>query len=191
MTVSLVNPHCRSNSKNLAANADGAEAQDYVATGDGAAETLHGAEAGEQEHLIELMAQVDAVWAGNNLVADHLAVLVHGNINEQAVRKRELHVVLLGRPGRWIIGKGDQFRGTENIQRHVIGNGAHGDPWSDELQDQNKNEDGREKSAGSGNRKRAENIVEQKFRPIAQPACTAAEILGRKDLRSSYANAHS
>jgi len=29
----------------------------------------------------------DAVRAGNNLVADHLAVLVHGDIDEQAVRK--------------------------------------------------------------------------------------------------------
>jgi len=77
------------------------------------------------------MAQVHAVRAGNNLVADHLAVLVHGDIDEQAVGKSKLNVVLLGRPGRWILGKADEFRGAEDIQRYIIGNGAHGDPGSD------------------------------------------------------------
>src|SRR6266403_3247880 len=151
MARSLVNPHPRINRKSLpallrlhggkmptltwlseetrfmlAADADGAEAEDYVAAGDGAAEALHGAEAREKEHLIELMAQVHAVRAGNNLVADHLTVLIHGDINEQAVRKGKLDVMLLRRPGRWVLGKADQLRG-EDIQRHVIRNGAHGD----------------------------------------------------------------
>src|SRR6266403_2951263 len=189
MARSLVNPHPRINRKSLpallrlhggkmptltwlseetrfmlAADADGAEAEDYVAAGDGAAEALHGAEAREKEHLIELMAQVHAVRAGNNLVADHLTVLIHGNIDEQAVRKGKLDVMLLRRPGRWVLGKADQFRGAEDIQRHVIRNGAHRDSGSDQLQDQNKNENGGEKSAGSRNGERAKNIVEQKFR---------------------------
>src|SRR5258708_36224146 len=99
---------------------------------------------------MELMAQVDTVRAGNSLVADHLVVLIHGDIDEQAVRKGKLDVMLLRRPGRWVLGKADQFRGAEDIQRHVIGNGAHGDSGSDKLQDQNKNENGGEKSAGSG-----------------------------------------
>ena len=40
----------------LAADAHGAEAQDYVASGRGAAEAQHWAETREQEHLVELMA---------------------------------------------------------------------------------------------------------------------------------------
>src|SRR5258706_4864682 len=121
MARSLVNPRCRINQKNLSApprlqggtmpvlneetritlasDADGAEAQNYVAAGGGAAETHHGTEAREQEHLIELMAEVDALGAGDNLVGDHLAVLIHGDIDEQTVRERKLHIVLLGCPG--------------------------------------------------------------------------------------------
>ena len=57
-----------------AADVDGAEAQDYVAAGGGAAEAEHRAETGEQEHLVELVAQVEAARTGQNLVADHLAV---------------------------------------------------------------------------------------------------------------------
>src|SRR6266403_238106 len=215
MARSLVNPHPRINRKSLpallrlhggkmptltwlseetrfmlAADADGAEAQDYVAAGDGAAEALHGTEAREQEHLIELMAQIHAVRAGNDLVADHLAVLVYGDINEQAVGKSKLNIVLLRRPGRWILGKADEFRGAQDIQRHVIGNGAHGDPGSDKLQDQNENENGGEKSAGSRNGERPKNIVEQEFRAIANFAHAAVKILRGNGLRGGYANTH-
>src|SRR6266403_4950855 len=215
MARSLVNPHPRINRKSLpallrlhggkmptltwlseetrfmlAADADGAEAQDYVAAGDGAAEALHRTESREKEHLIELMAQVHAVRAGNNLVADHLAVLIHGHINEQAVGKSKLNVVLLGRPGRWVLGKADQFRGTKDVERHIIGNGAHGDSRSDKLQDQNKNENGGEKSAGSRNGERPKNIVEQKFRAIANFAHAAGKILRGNSLRGGYTDAH-
>src|SRR5882762_11441184 len=106
------------------------------------------------------MAQVNAVRAGNNLVANHLAVLIYGDINEQAMRKSKFDVMLLRRPRRRIVGEADQFGGPKNIQRHIIGNGAHGDPGSDKLQDQNKNENGGEESAGSRNGERAKYVVE-------------------------------
>src|ERR1700675_481766 len=104
------------------------------------------------------MAQVDTVRTRKNLVADHLAMLIDGDIDEQAVRERKLNVVLLGRPGGRVIEKGDQPREAEDIERHVVGDGAHGDSGNNELQDDGKNENGGEKSAGGRKRQRTENI---------------------------------
>ena len=70
-----------------------------MAAGGGPAEAQHRTEAREEQHLIELMTQIHASWTGENLVANHLAVLVHGDIEEQTVGKRELRVVLLRSPG--------------------------------------------------------------------------------------------
>src|SRR6266404_2900604 len=98
--------------------------------------------------------------------------------------------MLLGRPGGWVIGKSDQFRRAEDIQRHVIGHGANSDSRNDQLQDQSKNDNRGEKSARGRNGKRAENIVEQKFRPVADSAHAAGKILGGNSLRGGHANAH-
>jgi len=64
----------------LAANANGAEAEDHVATRCWAAKAHHRTETREEQHLIELVAQVETLRPGQNLVRDHLAVLVHCNI---------------------------------------------------------------------------------------------------------------
>ena len=69
----------------LAADVDGAEAKDHVTAGGGPAEAKHGAETGEKQHLVELVAQVNAVRAGEDLVADHASVGVYGHVQEKTV----------------------------------------------------------------------------------------------------------
>src|SRR4029077_19649627 len=86
---------------------------------------------------------------------------------------------------------GEQFRRAKDVERHVIGNGAHGDSGDDELQDDDENKNGGEKSAGGRKGERAENVVEQKLRAIADSLQAAGQILGRKGLRGGNANAHS
>ena len=81
----LVRGH-RTNAPSLAANADGAEAEDHVAAGSWPAEAHHWTEARKEQHLIELVPQIEALWSGQNLIGDHLAVLVDGDIQKQAVR---------------------------------------------------------------------------------------------------------
>jgi len=69
-----------------------------MAAGRGPAKTHHRAEAGEQKHLVQLMPHVPAVRSGKNLIIHHLAVLIHGHVHEQTVRKRKFGFVLFGRP---------------------------------------------------------------------------------------------
>src|SRR5262245_60492279 len=96
----------------LAANANGAEAEDHVATRRRAAEAHHWAKAREEQHLIELVAQVETLRPGQDLVSDHLAVLIDGDVQEQAVWQRQLEVMLLRRPGLRVVRKGDELRRT-------------------------------------------------------------------------------
>ena len=89
----------------LAVDPHGAEAEHHVAAGSGASKAEHGAEAGEEQHLIKLVAQIDAVRAGEDLIVDHLALGVHGYVEEQAMRKRKLGVVLFGGPSLRVVRK--------------------------------------------------------------------------------------
>src|SRR5208282_632946 len=85
----------------LAANAYRAEAEDDVAAGGGPTKTHHRAEAGEEQHLLELMTQIGAVRSSKNLVIGHLAMGVDGYIDHETMRQRKLKLVLLGRPRLW------------------------------------------------------------------------------------------
>src|ERR1700686_4256255 len=121
-------------SRDLAADADGAEAQDYVAAGGGPAEAQHRTEAGEKQHLIELMTQIDTRWSGQNLVAHHLAVLMDSDIQQEAMRQRELQIMLLGSPGLRIVRERKQLSGTQNVEGDIVGDGPHGNAGRDQLQ---------------------------------------------------------
>src|SRR5580700_8338797 len=72
----------------LAADTNSAEAEDDVAAGGGPAKAHHGAEAGEEKHLVQLMAQIGAGGSGKNLIVSHLAVGIDGDVDEKAMRKR-------------------------------------------------------------------------------------------------------
>src|SRR5580692_340440 len=87
----------------LAADTNGAEAEDDVAAGSGPAEAHHRAKAGEKKHLVELMAQIRAVRTSENLVTGHLAVVVDGYVDEKTMRKGKLYFVLLRRPSLRIV----------------------------------------------------------------------------------------
>ena len=96
-----------------------------MAAGRGPAKTHHRAEAREQKHLVQLMPHVPAVRSGKNLIIHHLAVLIHGHVHEQTVRKRKFGFVLFGRPVAGIVGEREQFRRLHQIQRHIVLNRLH------------------------------------------------------------------
>ena len=52
---------------------------------------------------------------------------VDGDIDQQPMRQRQLDVLLLRRPGLRIVRERHQLGGTQNIERHIVGDGAHGD----------------------------------------------------------------
>jgi len=72
----------------LAADADCAEAENYVAARNFAAETGHRMEAREQQHLVKFVLHFAGIGASENLIADHFAVRTNGDIEHQAVWKR-------------------------------------------------------------------------------------------------------
>src|ERR1700741_4924395 len=92
----------------LAADAYGAEAQDDVTAGNLAAKTTHGLEARKQQHLVKLMLHFHGLGARKNLVADHLALGVHGDVEKQAMWKSQFGIVLLRGPVSGRIGKRDE-----------------------------------------------------------------------------------
>src|ERR1700722_2596480 len=175
----------------LAADTDGAETQDDMTSGSGPAEAHHWAEAREKKHLVKLMAQIGAVGTRENLVAGHLAVRVDSDVDEKTVRKRKLHLMLLGGPRLRIIRQRQKLGGTQNIERHVVGNGTHGDARHHQLQHENKHYDRGKNTAGGGNGERTKNIVEKNFATIAYLAQTARPIMRMLRLSCCYFNAHS
>src|SRR5580692_6122760 len=177
--------------KTLAADADGAEAQDDVAARGGPAKTHHRAETREKQHLVKLVPQVSAVGTGENLVAGHLPVRVNRNVDEKPVRKRKLNFMLFGRPGLRVVRQSNQLGGAQNIERHVIRDGAHRNSRNHQLQNERKNRDRRKNSASRGNGKRPQNVVEQNLGAVTQFAETASPILGLLRLRRGYFNTHS
>jgi hypothetical protein len=82
----------------LAADADGAEAQDDVAAGSGPAKAGHRVEAREEQHLIELVLHFAGSWTGENLVVQHLTAGIDGDIDHQAVRQSEFGIVIFRSP---------------------------------------------------------------------------------------------
>src|SRR5271163_732133 len=87
----------RENFIRLAADVDGAEAEDDVAAGGGMAEAEHRCEAREEQHLVKLVAELGAAGSGENLVIDHLAVRVHGDVEKKSVRQGKLDIMLFER----------------------------------------------------------------------------------------------
>src|ERR1700730_12355537 len=110
-----------------------------MAAGGRAAEAQHRAEAGEEQHLIKLMAQIGARWTGKDLVADHLAVLIDSDVEQETMWQGELNVVLLWRPGLRIVRERNELGGAQDIERDIIGDGVHGDARRDQLQHKNEN----------------------------------------------------
>ncbi len=105
LTASLVHSFVASFS---AADVDRAEAEDDVAAGGGPAEAEHRTEAGEEQHLIELVPKIRASGTRQNLIADHLAVGIDGYIEKQAMRQREFRVVLF--PGLREVGEREELQ---------------------------------------------------------------------------------
>ena len=77
-----------------------------MAAGGWPAKAHHRTEAREQKHLVELMTQIGTVGSRKDLIVGHLAVSVDGYVDEKAVRKRKLNLVLLRRPGLRVIRQG-------------------------------------------------------------------------------------
>ncbi len=86
----------------LAANANCTETQNDVAARNLPAKTAHGLESREQQHLVKLMLHFPGVRSRKNLVANHLALRVHGDIEHQTVRQGELTIVILRGPIAWM-----------------------------------------------------------------------------------------
>ena len=89
--------------KELAADANGAEAENDVPAGSRPAKAHHGTEAGEKKHLVNLMAQIGTVGSGKNLIIGHLAMSVDGDVDHKAMGQRKFKFVLLGRPGLRVV----------------------------------------------------------------------------------------
>ena len=56
-----------------------------MAAGGGASEAHHGTEARKEKQLIELMAKLGTGWPGNNLIIEHGALRVDGDVNQETV----------------------------------------------------------------------------------------------------------
>src|SRR6266851_1270976 len=162
----------------------------HVAAGSGTAEAQHGAEAGEEQHLVKLAPEFQAVWAGENLIIGHVALGVDGDVQQQAVRQRKFEVVLLRGPSLRIVRKRNQLCGAHQIESHVILDGADGSARHDHLEHQHENEDGGEESASGWNGQRSEDVVEQNFGAILHAARAAGPILRMLRLRGSHLDAH-
>ena len=74
----------------LAAHVNGAEAQHHVSAGRWPAKAQHRPEAREQQHLIQLMADIGRIGANNNVVSGHLALCIHHNIHEEIMRELQI-----------------------------------------------------------------------------------------------------
>src|SRR2546425_1145689 len=81
--------------ESLSLDADFGEAQDHVTAGGGPAKTHHGAETREKQDLIELAAQGAVARPCQDLIVDHLALGIHGHVNQKVVRERESRFALL------------------------------------------------------------------------------------------------
>src|SRR6266481_132910 len=135
------------------------------------------------------MAKFRVRRTGENLVTGHLAVRIHGHIDQQAMRQREFEVLLLGRPGLRIVRKGNQFGGAHEIEINVVLDGAHDSTRHYYLEHQHKNQDGGEKSAGGRHGQRTENVVEQNFGAVLDTANAAGPIPRMLRLSGSDFNA--
>lgn len=69
----------------LAADVDGAKAEDDVTAGCGTAKTQHRTEAREDQNLIELVADIRRVGAGEDVVSGHLTVGAHSDVDEKII----------------------------------------------------------------------------------------------------------
>jgi len=174
----------------LAANANCAETENDVAAGNLPAKTAHGLKSREQQHLVNLVLHFKSARPGKNLITNHLALSVHGNIEHQAVRKGELGLVILGRPIAGGVRKSDEFCGLHQIQWNVVRNGLNGDTRRHQLEHEDEYENGRHKAPGCGKRKRTENIVEKNFGAIADTLPAAMPILRLLGLRRGDFDAH-
>src|SRR5262249_61333669 len=162
--------------KELAADADGAEAENHVAAGNLAPEALHRSKAGEEQHFVELMLHVLGTRTGNNLIVDHAAVLVDRDVHQQTVRKSQLGIVLFRGPAARRIGKRDELGRLQDIQRSIVGVGLYGEAGSHHLQHHHEDQHGGNKTAGGWDGERTEYIVEQDFRAITETLPARARI---------------
>src|SRR5438094_6834157 len=134
----------------LAANANCAKTQNDVTAGNFPAKTAHGLESREQQHLVKLMLHFPGVRSRKNLVANHLALRVHGDIEHQTVRKGELTIVILRGPIAWRVRESDKFGGLHQIQRNVVRNGLNGDARRHQLEHEDEYKNGGHKATCCG-----------------------------------------
>ena len=177
--------------RRLAANVNGAEVKNDMAAGSRPAKTQHRAETREKKNLVELMAQRRARGTRKNFIVQHLAAIVDCDIDLEALRKRELDLVLLGSPSLRIIRNGNQLRRTKDIERNIVGNSLQGGTRCHQLQHEDEDHNGGKDPTSGGNRQRAKNVVEKNFGAVAHLAQTAGPILRLLRLRCSHFNANS
>src|SRR5438876_9623247 len=131
------------------------------------------------------------VRSRKNLVANHLPLRVHGNIEHKTVRKGELTIVIFRGPIAWRVRESDEFGGLHQIQRNVVRNGLNGDPRRHQLEHEDEYKNGGHEATGCGKRKRTKNVVEKNFRAIADALPAAGPILRLLSLRRSDFDANS
>jgi len=160
----------------LAADVDGAEAQDYVSAGGGPAEAQHWAEAREQKRAIQLAVRLLVVRAIDYFISNHLSARIHNHVHQEVVLEDRVGMLHFGHDVCREIGKRNQLGGTQQRCGNVVGIGLHGDTRKDHVQYEYENDDRGEESAGGRNGQRTENIVEQDFGAIldALPATRPA-----------------
>src|SRR5437588_166278 len=176
--------------KESAANADRAEAHHHVSAGRGPAEAEHRAEAREQQHLIQLVAQFRAGWTRENLIIGHVARSIYCHVQQKAVGQGKFGIVLFGRPGLRIIRKRNKSRRMHEIDGHIVFDRAEGDARNNHLQGHNKNQHRRQKAACRRNGQRAKHVLEHDSRVIPEMAPTHRPILRLLGLRRRDLDAH-
>src|SRR5882724_13275529 len=137
------------------------------------------------------MLHFPGVRSRKNLVANHLALRVHSDIEHQTVRKGELTIVILRSPIAWRVRESDEFGGLHQIQRNVVRNGLNGDARRHQLEHEDEYKNGGHEATGCGKRKRTKNVVEKNFRAIADALPAAGPILRLLSLRRSDFDANS
>src|SRR5271163_2511338 len=124
----------------LPADMHGAEAEDHVAAGGGMAEAEHRSEAREKQHLVKLVAERRAARAGENLVVDHLAVRIHGDVQQKTVRQGKLDIMLLERHRLRILRERDQLGRAHEIRGNIVLHRLHDHAGSDHVKYQSENQ---------------------------------------------------
>src|SRR5271170_4006269 len=139
--------YSRDKNQESAANMDGAEADDHMAASGWPAEAEHRTEAREDQNLIEVMAGFRRSVAVDDVVRGHLPVRIHRHVHQKVVLKFQIRMLHLRHGRHRIIGKRDEFGGLQQAGGNIIRIGLDGNARRDQVKNENKNDQSREKAA--------------------------------------------